>query len=212
MKHLAIIICALLFTACATKPQPFVTNTALEPIVSNKIEQTVDNPTTVATRNIWTATGKFAARTLTSDGKKKGGSVYFVWQQHGQDYQVTLTGPLGQGRTVFVGNPQHVTMQNNQGEWQADSPEMLFENAFGWSAPVSYLQYWLYGKAVTPQAILNYDADGQLQTLQEQGWQAQYSQYQQYQHQRLAQKIVITGDNTSMTVLINNWQLNSQIP
>ena len=207
MRNFAIIV-VLLLTGCATKPKAFIPNTAFEPIVNQTSEQTATQPTVVLPQQIWTATGKFAARTLTSDGKKKGGSVYFVWQQHGQDYQVTLTGPLGQGRTVFVGNPQQVTMQNNQGEWQADSPEVLFENAFGWSAPVSFLQYWLQGQAVTPQAILNYDAQKQLLSLQEQGWRAEYSQYQQHQEQALAQKIVITGNNTTMTVLINDWQLN----
>ncbi|MCB1657248.1 MAG: outer membrane lipoprotein LolB [Pseudomonadales bacterium] len=207
MRNLAIIM-MLLLTGCATKPKPFIPNTALEPIVNQTSEQTATQPTVVVPQQIWTATGKFAARTLTNDGKKKGGSVYFVWQQHGQDYQVTLTGPLGQGRTVFVGNRQQVTMQNNEGEWQADSPEILFENAFGWSAPVSFLQYWLHGQGATPQAILNYDAQGQLLSLQEQGWQAQYSQYLQ----ALPQKIVITGANTTMTVLINDWQHNTQTP
>jgi outer membrane lipoprotein LolB len=135
--------------------------------------------------------------------------VYFVWQQNNHDYQVILTGPLGQGRTSLVGNAQSVTMQNAKtGELTAATPEDLFEQSFGWTAPVSYLKYWLEALPATPDAVRTYNKDGQLQSLREGGWQADFIQYQSINNQIIPQKIMVTGPNLNMTLLISDWQPN----
>ena len=158
-------------------------------------------------QSMWTASGKFSVKMIDQTGKKKGGSAYFLWQQDTQDYHIILTGPLGQGRTSLVGNANGVIMQSAQtGEMSADDPETLFEQAFGWTAPVSYMKYWLEGRAATPTAVLNYAPSGQLESVHEGNWQADFKNYRHVNTQLLPQKIVVTGPNVNMTVLISDWQ------
>lgn len=158
-------------------------------------------------QSMWTATGKLSVKMLNEDGKKKGGSAYFVWQQNTQDYHVILTGPLGQGRTSLVGNNKNVIMQSAQtGELSAATPETLFEKAFGWTAPVSYLKYWLEGRQATANAVLTYAPDGKLESVREGLWQADFKNYRYVNNETLPQKIVITGPNINMSVLISGWQ------
>lgn len=205
MKIIFIVSAIVLLAGCATPSKQVTILQAPSNIV-------IEPPhTTLPTESsIWTASGKFAVRVINQEGTKKGGSVYFVWQQHKQDYHVVLTGPLGQGRTTLTGNLQQVSMQSAKtGELIAPNAETLFEHAFGFHAPVSYLKYWLEGKPATANATPTYQENGQLQSLQEGDWQANFSQYQLINNQAIAQKIVVTGPNTTMTVLISDWQTQS---
>lgn len=196
----------LLLGGCTTKTvitPPISTSPPI--VVEPQIEPAIASPK----QSIWTASGKFSVRVIDQNGKKKGGSVYFVWQQNNQDYQVILTGPLGQGRTTLIGNTEYVTMQSAKtGELTAASPEDLFEQSFGWTAPVSYLKYWLEALPATPDAVPTYDANGQLQSLREGLWQADFIKYQSSNNQLVPQKIMVTGPNLNMTVLISDWQPN----
>ncbi|HQV80987.1 MAG: outer membrane lipoprotein LolB [Agitococcus sp.] len=196
----------LLLGGCATKTPVMLPTSASSPITA---EAQAEPPILTQEQTTWTASGKFSVRVIDQNGKKKGGSVYFVWQQNNQDYQVILTGPLGQGRTSLVGNAQYVTMQSAKtGELTAASPEELFAQSFGWTAPVSYLRYWLKAQPATPDAVPTYDAEGQLQSLREGLWQADFVQYQSINNQLIPQKIIVTGPNLNMTLLISDWQPN----
>ncbi len=157
--------------------------------------------------SIWKAAGKFSVRMLDTDGHKKGGSAYFIWEQNAQDYRITLMGPLGQGRTVLLGSTTGVVMDSAQtGRVEAHNPEELFEQAFGWTAPVSYLKNWLEGKPATPHPEDIYAENGTLQSAQEGEWQADFKNYRYVDTELLPQKIIITGPNLNMTVLVSDWQ------
>lgn len=157
--------------------------------------------------SVWTASGKFSVKMLDADGQKKGGSAYFIWQQKADDYQITLTGPLGQGRTVLNGTAESITLDSKQtGHLEASSPETLFEQAFGWTAPVSYLKKWLEGKPATPRPEDIYAENGTLQSAQEGEWQADFKNYRYVNNTLLPQKIIITGPNLDMTVLVSDWK------
>ena len=84
----------------------------------------------------------------------------------------------------------------------------MFAQSFGWTAPVSYLRYWLKAQPATPDAVPTYDAEGQLQSLREGLWQADFVQYQSINNQLIPQKIIVTGPNLNMTLLISDWQPN----
>jgi len=210
----------LLLSGCAsqstllTLKEPYTITTPPPAVVEHPLAdlQVVDDVDAakfvpIPPRSMWTASGKLAVRMLDADGKNKGGSAYFLWQQDVQDYRIILTGPLGQGRTTLVGNDKGVILQSaKMGEMSADDPETLFEQSFGWTAPVSYLKYWLEGQAATKSAVLNYAPTGQLESVREGNWQADFKNYRYISTQLLPQKIIITGPNVNMTVLISDWQ------
>ncbi|TQC96450.1 outer membrane lipoprotein LolB [Moraxellaceae bacterium AER2_44_116] len=201
--------CASQSTVLALKT-PYKIPTPVAAAIPTEIEIQSDVDTAVfpvvAAPSVWTATGKFSVKMLDADGQKKGGSAYFVWQQNADNYRITLTGPLGQGRTILLGTENGVILENAQvGHLESDSPESLFEQAFGWTAPVSYLKSWLEGKSATTNADHIYSENGNLQSVLEGAWQADFKNYRHVNTDLLPQKLVITGPNLSMTVLVSEW-------
>ena len=196
----------------AKKPVPVPTPVTVEkavPLAQMDIYNEVDSAKFPAPQpiSVWTAKGKFSVKMLDADGQKKGGSAYFIWQQKAHDYQITLTGPLGQGRTVLNGGTDLISLNSEQtGYIEASSPEKLFEQAFGWTAPVSYLKKWLEGKPATPHPEDIYAENGTLQSAREGEWQADFKNYRHVNNTLLPQKIIITGPNLSMTVLVSDWK------
>lgn len=211
MSSRTLFIPILFLTGCATQPHLATTPLPAAP-APQLLEPALATPATAVTSTanplVWQASGKLAVRTFNHEGEAHAGTAYFVWQQQGNVYRITLSGPLGQGRTVIEGTPERTTLNSARtGQLQADTPEELMEQSLGWSAPVSYLPKWLQGKSATPQAeeITN---DGLLQSALEGQWQADFASYKSIGEQRLPQKIVITGPNTKMTVFVSNWTLN----
>jgi len=157
---------------------------------------------------VWTASGKIAIRITQPDGQESAATAYYVWQQHGNLYRITLTGPLGQGRTVLEGSPEKITLDNARtGHVEADSPEALLSQALGWTAPVSFLPKWFQGKAATAGAEAIMDESGLLKSVLENNWQADFKSWQQIDSHTLPEKFVITGPNTRLTVLVSEWRL-----
>jgi outer membrane lipoprotein LolB len=194
-----------------TLQQPYKISTPVieAPVTEIDIKDDVDTAQFPVTKapSVWSATGKFSVKMLDADGQKKGGSAYFVWQQNADSYRITLTGPLGQGRTILLGTENGVILENTQvGHLESDSPESLFEQAFGWTAPVSYLKSWLEGQSATANADLIYNENGHLQSVLEGVWQADFKNYRYVNTELLPQKLIITGPNLSMTVLVSEWK------
>ena len=210
--------CASQSTVLAIKnpvpvPTPVTTDNPV-PLAQMEIRNDVDNARFPAPQplNVWTATGKLSVKMIDADGRKKGGSAYFVWQQTLNDYRITLTGPLGQGRTVLNGSHDGISLDSSQtGHLEAATPESLFEQAFGWTAPVSYLKKWLEGKPATPHPEDVYAENGTLQSAQEGEWQADFKNYRYVNNELLPQKIVITGPNLTMTVQVSDWKQRADL-
>jgi outer membrane lipoprotein LolB len=156
---------------------------------------------------IWTASGKISIRVLQPDGRESAATAYYVWQQHGNMYRITLNGPLGQGRTVLEGSPEKVTLDSARtGHVEAASPEELMQQSLGWTAPVSLLPKWFQGKPATPAAETILDESGLMKSVLEQNWQADYKSWTTVNNETLPEKFVITGPNTRLTVLVSQWQ------
>lgn len=208
----------LILSGCASqatvlafeKPYQILTPVVDAPVTEIELHEDVDTasfPIAIAA-STWKATGKFAVKILDAEGQKKGGSAYFTWQQNADSYRITLTGPLGQGRTdILSTDDKGVILESAKtGHLEADSPEVLFEQAFGWTAPVSYLKKWLEGKSATATAETIYAENGTLQSSQEGVWQADFKNYRYVDTELLPQKVIITGPNVTMTVLISEWK------
>ena len=54
--------------------------------------------------------------------------------------------------------------------------------------------------------MLTYAPDGKLESVREGLWQADFKNYRYVNNETLPQKIVVTGPNINMTVLISGWQ------
>jgi len=153
-----------------------------------------------ATLTHWLAEGKMGLRVA-----DRGGNLYFTWIQEGEHYTLALSGPLGAGRTELAGSPDGVILRNGDlGEVSASSPEVLLEAVTGYSAPISYLAHWLKAEAATAGARIERDTKGRPLQIAEDGWIASFPLWDE--EHGLPQKILITGPDTRLTVVISRWQ------
>ncbi|MCH9691400.1 MAG: lipoprotein insertase outer membrane protein LolB [Gammaproteobacteria bacterium] len=185
----------LLFTGCANQPQlqPSPTITTSKP----QIEQLQN----------WVIKGKLGVR-----GSRDSGSANLIWQQLAQNYRIYLSGPLGSGATVITGSPNGVSLQRG-GDTPifAATPELLTTEVMGWPLPVAKMFYWLRGLAA-PGASSNrqQNANGQLQSLRQAGWQLSFDKYQTVSGYQLPTRIKAVshqaGDPINVTLVVKQWQ------
>lgn len=154
----------------------------------------------------WLAEGKMGLRVA-----DRGGNLYFTWQQDGARYTLTLSGPMGAGRTELSGTPDGVVLRNGGiGDITASSPEVLLEAVTGYSAPVSHLAHWLKAQPATLEARIERDAEGRAREIAEDGWIATFMDWDAT-YPVLPRKILITGPDTRLTVVVTGWQPESSV-
>ncbi len=150
----------------------------------------------------WQAEGKLGLRF-----QERGGSLYFTWQQDQDHFTLDMAGPLGQGQTKLSGQAGLVTLESaGTGRVQAQSPEAVMLQTLGWQAPVSHLRFWLRGLPATPQAQIAHNAQGELTHIKEDGWEAEFQRFADVNGYRLPNKLIITGPETRLTVLVSEWR------
>ncbi|WP_226704949.1 lipoprotein insertase outer membrane protein LolB [Microbulbifer elongatus] len=190
----AVLLLAL--TACSSqKPQP-----------QQPPAQQAAQPQSAAALQRWEAKGKLGVRS-----PKENGSANLIWQQANANYRIHLSGPLGAGATTISGSPGGVSLQRGSDPAvMASDPAQLTEQIMGWPLPVSEMFYWVRGLPA-PGAVAGQkkDSKGLLQSLQQSGWQLNFSGYQSVGAFQLPSRIKAATNNAagpvSVTVVIKEW-------
>lgn len=161
LRFFLLCLCALLLSACAgqkTKPP-------------TPAEQSVSQ------LQHWTIKGKLGVRSPTENG-----SANLSWQQQSSpSYRIHLSGPLGAGATVISGTPAGVSLQRGDEPPQhAHNPAQLTMQTLGWPLPIGEMFYWVRGLAAPGSAASGEqrNAQGQLTSLNQSGWQLNFSGYE----------------------------------
>ncbi|MEJ2114638.1 MAG: lipoprotein insertase outer membrane protein LolB [Gammaproteobacteria bacterium] len=130
---------------------------------------------TMESMQIWNLKGRVAGKS-NNEGFRSG----VQWNQLQHDFVIYLYGPLGRKVAVITGKQGNVQLKTSKGEsFNADNPEKLMLNLFGYSLPVNGLQHWLLGIPDPTQvhAILELDDLGHLKKLNQAGWLIDYKRY-----------------------------------
>ncbi|PWK30554.1 lipoprotein insertase outer membrane protein LolB [Pseudomonas sp. B21-040] len=151
----------------------------------------------------WQINGKIGIR-----APKDSGSGTLFWLQRQDYYDIRLSGPLGRGAARLTGRPGKVSLEvANQGRYDAPNPEVLLEEQLGWKLPVSNLAWWVRGlPAPDSKSKLTLDADSRLASLEQDGWQVEYTTYTQQNGFWLPEKIKLHGTDLDVTLVIKEWQ------
>lgn len=196
--RLVALACTLLMAACSQHPrQP---SPAINP-AQQAVLSTIDH---------WSFTGKFAFRAPNDNG-----TATIEWRHADMNYQIQLSGPLGQKRTRILGSPGQVRLeQAGHPTYTAATPEQLLEEQLGWTLPLTQLAYWVRAlpepdKPVT-RATLN--DQGLLDHLQQGEWHITYPSYTALMaaNQRiwLPTKIEARYHDIRLTLVVRQWQLD----
>lgn len=152
----------------------------------------------------WQAEGRLAV----SQGSK-GSNASFVWQQKGDAYLIKLFGPFGSGSVYITGSAQKVQLKEANGKiTTAQSPELLLKQVAGWQVPLSGLRYWLRGLPV-PDENLNaqqFNAQGQMRSLQQQGWKIDYENYLAENAVPLPSKLRLQRNDLKIKMIVTSWK------
>ena len=152
----------------------------------------------------WQLSAKIGVRSSSDSG-----SAYLKWQQAPDNYDIHLSGPLGQGSVRIIGNSEQVTLeQAGKPTLSAPTADQLLQQALGWHAPLEQLKYWVRGlPAPDLPAKIEHTPQGVVASLQQSGWQLNYSRYRDEGDFLLPGKLVATQGELKLTLIVKNWML-----
>jgi outer membrane lipoprotein LolB len=152
----------------------------------------------------WQLKGKLGIKT---ESDRASSSIR--WQQSQLNaYQINLVGPLGQGAVEMVSKPNNFTLTSRGKTVQSHSPRLLLLEQLGWDLPVNHFQHWVKGIPAPDKSIdaVEYNTDGTLLSLAQDGWQIEFSRYENYGSWTLPGKLTAKIQSLSLTLIIRDWQ------
>ena len=132
------------------------------------------------------------------------------WLQSGSNFEMTLWGPFGQGKTRLVGDAALITVQKANGERFAGVvPDEILEQQFGISASIDAFSIWVLGrpKIRPPAQDLERDEYGDVITFKQLGFDLAYGDYRVVGGRRVPHRITCLEGGTKITLLVERWTL-----
>lgn len=150
-------------------------------------------------KNHWGFSGKFRVK-----AKQNTQNANIIWAQEGNNYTITLFGPLGQGKIIIEKQNQRLTLNQDGKTIEANSPEELLSKTTGWTLPISAMTYWLQNKpSPKTQAYVTKNQDDVIRKIEQQGWVIDFVTF--YDND-LPKKINLERENIVITLIIKAWQ------
>lgn len=120
-----------------------------------------------------------------------------VWQHSYNDFSATISAPLSLSSMKIVGHNTKIILLTSDGKKIVTTkPELTMQQQFGWSLPISSLQYW--AKAL-PAPNTPYqkrlDPYNHLALLKQQGWVIYYSNF-----------TVVNNIDLPTTIIMGNYK------
>lgn len=156
----------------------------------------------------WQLSGKLGLR-----GPQLAESAYLNWRQCGEQYDMRISGPLGQSVARIDGNGSQLTVRLEGQEPVATAdPEQLLQERLGWSVPLRALRYWVRAEPA-PGNTAQFDGPaGQPTELRQLGWQVRYLAWHQAGAIALPAKLTLRNDSgMQATLLISDWLLSDAV-
>ena len=134
------------------------------------------------------------------------------WIQEGDDFEATVSGPLGIGTVRLEGDGRRVQLTDKDGNRTLleDAERDLFLR-YGWTIPVRSLRYWALGipdPALPAETTLG--DDGQLESLVQGGWQVDITRYGDGGGQLMPTRLKAASEQTRVKLAIHKWSFFDQ--
>jgi outer membrane lipoprotein LolB len=158
----------------------------------------------------WEASGRIAVKSGAEGGQ---GSIH--WVQESANASIALRGPFGVGAYQIDWTDDDLVITGKAGEVTlayagSDAVERFLTDQLGWSFPARSTRYWILGIA-DPRfsSRTEFDDDGWLATLEQDGWFVSYDRFVQEQGRWMPRKIVMESDLARVKLIVDRWRLNS---
>jgi outer membrane lipoprotein LolB len=129
------------------------------------------------------------------------------WWQRDDDFRASIGGPLGAGTVRITGFGSKFTITDKDGtEVEIRDAETELQAMYGWTIPVDSLRFWALGIPDPQQpASMEFDGDGLLTTLEQQGWRVAIDQYRQAGGQAMPRRLTARSDQGKVVLVIDDW-------
>jgi outer membrane lipoprotein LolB len=152
----------------------------------------------------WRMQGKIAIR-----DQHQAHSARLQWAQHQQNFDLLVTGPLGQGSLAIQSDGQITTVATSRGseQIQGDLSAYIAKN-YGWTLPLDSLKYWIRGLAdPSSPSSEETDVSGLPKTIQQAGWTITYDGFRAAKNMAivLPAHLVIVREDYQLKIIIQDW-------
>ena len=173
------------------------------------LRQTVPHTTyDVEALTHWTLAAKIGWRSSNNNG-----SAYLDWQQQGDQYEIRLSGPLGQGTNLLKGNSSRVILTTHKNQkFYANKLEDLVQRHSDVPLPIYHLFAWIRGIPKNPNLVTNdHTVDSGIKRFTEAGWTIHTERYRLVDGYWLPHKLVLRQDKMRLTIVVNSWSALSAL-
>ncbi len=128
------------------------------------------------------------------------------WRQDADEFDIRVSGPLGTSGFMARGNHERVEIRTAKETIVTDDPQSLLWEKAGWGMPLHQLRYWAVGVPYPDSpAIVQFDAQGRLLKLKQDGWELEYTEYGQYQRYELPRRFTLDNGDMYFRVVVDDW-------
>lgn len=159
---------------------------------------------TIATITAFNLKGKIGVQ---ANRNSFSGSLH--WQHALETDHIALFSPLGSQVADIKKTPTFVTLTDNQGQAITEkNAEALTEKVLGWQLPLAGLSDWVLGRpSHTGLSDREWDGDGKLIKLTQNGWQIEYMEYTKIDAYQLPAKMHLQHGNVKIKLVIQQLSL-----
>ncbi|MDX1509638.1 MAG: lipoprotein insertase outer membrane protein LolB, partial [Woeseiaceae bacterium] len=129
------------------------------------------------------------------------------WRQDGDEFQATVSGPLGIGTVRIERRGDDVYVTDKDGETTAlTDVEAELWYRYGWTIPVESLRFWVLGipdPRVPAETQLG--DEGRLLSLSQRGWDVVVSGYREVGGQQMPKRMTAISAETHVRLVIDDW-------
>lgn len=183
----ALLWLALLLSGCASTPP---------------VPQLLERPAGAEQRP-FTLNGRISIR---HDGKRTSASLR--WMHRMADDDILLLAPFGQTVARIHSDAQGVILDTQDRHYSARDTEELTVRALGWHLPLAGLRYWALAlPAPESAALTERNADGQISTMRQDGWEIRYTRYAATAANSLPLRISLQREGMELQMIVDEWEI-----
>ncbi len=188
-RWLLIVCLILLISACAVREQ--------RPAGSWMAER----ESWFAAHPVWSVSGRAAIR----DGQR-GGQIAFDWQAVGDRHRIHLRTITGGRQWVLEFEPGYAELEGSDvGRIVGPEPNMLVEQAVGWSIPVVELSDWIRGLVGAENAAVEFSRDGTLRQVSLAPWELSYQRFDDIDGQLMPARMEAESPPYRVRLVLRSW-------
>lgn len=161
----------------------------------------------ILARRDWSLRGRVGI----SDGQE-GGSARIRWETDGDQYELWIYAPLGQGTWRLSGDGHSATLAGPKGTFSGPNADTLLIKHLGWHLPVESLTWWVRGLVAphAPADVTYLDQRPMLPAaIHQAGWQVAFTEWADYARFDMPRRIEAVQAPYKVKLVILDWALQT---